>query len=162
MGSASRKMPSLSFVIGTATPTALESTPSVSGSIDEVSSRSEEEQNSKPGWVWRAGQLWVLEDELNDTQIATSYCLGPSYKGVFRPPLAAHLPATVFIKRSTPRLAGVVESRTSFSGDSFPTRSLSGEFKTKPRTGSDAMNLPIQSDRVLLWYCPRIVLATGA
>lgn len=102
----------------------------------------------------------MLEDELTDSQIATSYCLGASYKGVFRPPLGAYLPATVFIKRLAPRLAGTIEHRDKSSFSS--SKSLSTDaVKTRARAGSESY-LPIPSERVLLWYCPRIVLAAGA
>jgi hypothetical protein len=77
LGSPPRKLPSMSFTVGSA------------GSASQSSTG----DAATPGWVWRAGQLWVLEEDLNETQIATSYCLGPAYKGVFRPPLASHLPA---------------------------------------------------------------------
>jgi hypothetical protein len=71
LGSAPRKLPAVTFTFG-------------SGDGAGVDNKEEE---PAPGWVWRAGQLWVLEDELNETQIATSYCLGPAYKGtpLFQP-----------------------------------------------------------------------------
>jgi hypothetical protein len=79
LGSAPRKLASMTFTVGSA---------SYQGPTADA---------PMPGWVWRAGQLWVLEDDLNETQIATSYCLGPAYKGNHY----HHCPSLILVRHST-------------------------------------------------------------
>jgi hypothetical protein len=86
LGSAPRKLPAVSFTIGSASAGSGAHASSQQGGASTAAAAvavaaEHEEPTSTPGWVWRAGQLWVLEDDLNETQIATSYCLGPGYKG---------------------------------------------------------------------------------
>lgn len=117
LGSAPRKLPAVSFTIGSASAGSGAHASSQQGGATAATTAEHGEPTSTPGWVWRAGQLWVLEDDLNETQIATSYCLGPGYKGTQRNATTRHdtrsytvLPTLAMVGRRVSTATGVAST----------------------------------------------------
>jgi hypothetical protein len=97
--------------------------------------------------------------------------LSITFTGVFRPPLASHLPATVFIKKTN--LSGGMTSPRGVESGGIPRSISNNSVSTASGRQSNAADtqkqqqstraeayVPIPPERVLLWYCARIVLAS--